>query len=179
MSGLGPMLGKFCGAGGGCAHLGRDVLGDVEDFHAKVEGIAKAALELWSGEKEALTGPCCASVIFRVNQKTEEFSGSMKRIPSLDGLRAISFVLVRLSHLVKWNNLSLGLLQEYGARTLRLTKASSLISAVGPARPRSGPGIAWPGRAARDTPQTGGIQPTPDRVSGNHRRRIHLRWQIS
>ena len=29
---------EFGGAGGGGAHLGRKVLGDVEDFHAKLEG---------------------------------------------------------------------------------------------------------------------------------------------
>ena len=39
----------------------------------------------------------------------------MKRIPSLDGLRAISIVLVMLSHLVKWKHISLSLLQGYGA----------------------------------------------------------------
>jgi peptidoglycan/LPS O-acetylase OafA/YrhL len=40
---------------------------------------------------------------------------SMKRIPSLDGLRAISIALVVLSHLVKWKHISLSLLQGYGA----------------------------------------------------------------
>ena len=39
----------------------------------------------------------------------------MKRIPSLDGLRAISIVLVMLSHLVKWKHVSLYLLLGYGA----------------------------------------------------------------
>lgn len=39
----------------------------------------------------------------------------MKRIPSLDGLRAISIALVMLSHLVKWKHVSAGLLQGYGA----------------------------------------------------------------
>ena len=43
MSGVGPMVGEFGGAGGGGAHLGGEVLGDVEDFHAKGEGIAKDA----------------------------------------------------------------------------------------------------------------------------------------
>ena len=38
--GLRPVLCEFGGTGGGGAHLGREVLGDVEDFHAKVEGIA-------------------------------------------------------------------------------------------------------------------------------------------
>ena len=38
----------------------------------------------------------------------------MKRIPSLDGLRAISILLVMLSHLVKWKHVSLELLQGYG-----------------------------------------------------------------
>jgi len=42
-------------------------------------------------------------------------SRDMKRIPSLDGLRAISIVLVMLSHLVKWKHISLYLLQGYGA----------------------------------------------------------------
>jgi peptidoglycan/LPS O-acetylase OafA/YrhL len=39
----------------------------------------------------------------------------MKRIPSLDGLRAISITLVILSHLVKWKHLSLARLETYGA----------------------------------------------------------------
>jgi hypothetical protein len=43
VSGLGPMLGQFGGTGRGRAHLGREVLGDVENFHAKVEGNAKGA----------------------------------------------------------------------------------------------------------------------------------------
>jgi hypothetical protein len=43
VTGMGPVVGKFGGAGGGRAHLGREVLRDVEDFHAKVEGIAKDA----------------------------------------------------------------------------------------------------------------------------------------
>lgn len=38
----------------------------------------------------------------------------MKRIPSLDGLRAISIALVMLSHLVKWKHVSLTVLQGYG-----------------------------------------------------------------
>jgi hypothetical protein len=33
-------FGRACSRG---THLGREVLGDVEDFHAKVEGIAKDA----------------------------------------------------------------------------------------------------------------------------------------
>ncbi len=40
---------------------------------------------------------------------------SMQRIPSLDGLRAISITLVVLSHLVKWKHISLGLAGSYGA----------------------------------------------------------------
>jgi hypothetical protein len=36
-------MGEFGGASGRCAHLGREVLGDVQDFHAMVEGIAKDA----------------------------------------------------------------------------------------------------------------------------------------
>ena len=39
----------------------------------------------------------------------------MKRLPSLDGLRAISIVLVMLSHLVKWKHVSLAALQAYGS----------------------------------------------------------------
>jgi peptidoglycan/LPS O-acetylase OafA/YrhL len=39
---------------------------------------------------------------------------NMARIPSLDGLRAISIALVILSHLVKWKHLSLGIIQTYG-----------------------------------------------------------------
>jgi peptidoglycan/LPS O-acetylase OafA/YrhL len=39
---------------------------------------------------------------------------SARRIPSLDGLRAISITLVVLSHLVKWKHVSLGPVQTYG-----------------------------------------------------------------
>jgi len=39
----------------------------------------------------------------------------MQRIPSLDGLRAISITLVILSHLVKWKHVSLDLGGSYGA----------------------------------------------------------------
>jgi peptidoglycan/LPS O-acetylase OafA/YrhL len=39
----------------------------------------------------------------------------MQRIPSLDGLRAISITLVVLSHLVKWKHASLQVLGSYGA----------------------------------------------------------------
>jgi peptidoglycan/LPS O-acetylase OafA/YrhL len=39
----------------------------------------------------------------------------MQRIPSLDGLRAISITLVILSHLVKWKHASLEVLGSYGA----------------------------------------------------------------
>jgi peptidoglycan/LPS O-acetylase OafA/YrhL len=39
----------------------------------------------------------------------------MHRIPSLDGLRAISITLVILSHLVKWKHISLDVLGSYGA----------------------------------------------------------------
>ncbi len=38
----------------------------------------------------------------------------MRRIPSLDGLRAISITLVVLSHLVKWKHISLARAQTYG-----------------------------------------------------------------
>lgn len=44
-----------------------------------------------------------------------ESSLNMQRIPSLDGLRAISISLVVLSHLIKWKHVSLGLMQGYGA----------------------------------------------------------------
>ncbi len=40
---------------------------------------------------------------------------SSRRIPSLDGLRAISITLVILSHLVKWKHVSLEVLGSYGA----------------------------------------------------------------
>jgi hypothetical protein len=40
VSGPGPVVGEFGGAGGGSAHLGRKVLGDVKDLHAKLEAIA-------------------------------------------------------------------------------------------------------------------------------------------
>jgi len=40
---------------------------------------------------------------------------STRRIPSLDGLRAISITLVILSHLVKWKHVSLEVLGSYGA----------------------------------------------------------------
>jgi peptidoglycan/LPS O-acetylase OafA/YrhL len=39
---------------------------------------------------------------------------STQRIPSLDGLRAISITLVVLSHLVKWKHVSLKLAESYG-----------------------------------------------------------------
>lgn len=42
------------------------------------------------------------------------FVVSMQRIPSLDGLRAISITLVILSHLVKWKHVSLQVLGSYG-----------------------------------------------------------------
>lgn len=40
---------------------------------------------------------------------------SIQRIPSLDGLRAISITLVILSHLVKWKHVSLDVIGSYGA----------------------------------------------------------------
>ncbi len=43
------------------------------------------------------------------------FVVTMQRIPSLDGLRAISITLVILSHLVKWKHISVQLLGGYGA----------------------------------------------------------------
>jgi peptidoglycan/LPS O-acetylase OafA/YrhL len=39
----------------------------------------------------------------------------MKRIPSLDGLRAISIVMVMLGHLVKWKHVSIPVVHAYGA----------------------------------------------------------------
>ena len=42
VTGLGPVMSEFGRACSGRAHLGREVLGDVENFHAKVESIAKA-----------------------------------------------------------------------------------------------------------------------------------------
>jgi peptidoglycan/LPS O-acetylase OafA/YrhL len=39
----------------------------------------------------------------------------MQRIPSLDGLRAISITLVILSHLVKWKHVSIGVIGNYGS----------------------------------------------------------------
>jgi len=39
----------------------------------------------------------------------------MQRIPSLDGLRAISITLVILSHLVKWKHISVQVIGSYGA----------------------------------------------------------------
>ncbi len=38
MTGLGPVMGEFGGACGGRAHLRREVLRDVEDLHASLEG---------------------------------------------------------------------------------------------------------------------------------------------
>ena len=43
------------------------------------------------------------------------FVGSMQRIPSLDGLRAISITLVILGHLVKWKHIPLPILGNYAA----------------------------------------------------------------
>lgn len=42
------------------------------------------------------------------------FTVSMQRIPSLDGLRAISITLVVLSHLARWKHVSLDLIGSYG-----------------------------------------------------------------
>jgi len=39
----------------------------------------------------------------------------VKRIPSLDGLRAISIAMVILSHLAKWRHVSLAVPDAYGA----------------------------------------------------------------
>ena len=41
VSGLGPVVREFRGTGRRCAHFRREVLRDVKDFHATVEGIAK------------------------------------------------------------------------------------------------------------------------------------------
>jgi peptidoglycan/LPS O-acetylase OafA/YrhL len=43
------------------------------------------------------------------------FTTSVQRIPSLDGVRAISITLVVLSHLVQWKHVSLQVLGGYGA----------------------------------------------------------------
>src|SRR5947209_3439497 len=40
---------------------------------------------------------------------------SERRIPSLDGLRAISITLVMLSHLLKWKHISVAVLGAYGS----------------------------------------------------------------
>ena len=45
---------------------------------------------------------------------------SVKRIPSLDGLRAISITLVLLSHLVKWKHVSLPFPDVYGTLGVRI-----------------------------------------------------------
>lgn len=39
----------------------------------------------------------------------------MRRIPSLDGLRAISITLVAVGHLIKWHRISFDVIQAYGA----------------------------------------------------------------
>ena len=44
----------------------------------------------------------------------------MKRIPSLDGLRAISITLVVLCHLVKWNHIDLPFPRVYGTLGVRI-----------------------------------------------------------
>jgi peptidoglycan/LPS O-acetylase OafA/YrhL len=46
--------------------------------------------------------------------RTGAFLVSARRIPSLDGLRAVSITLVILSHLVKWKHASLAVLGSYG-----------------------------------------------------------------
>jgi peptidoglycan/LPS O-acetylase OafA/YrhL len=48
------------------------------------------------------------------SSKASPFLVSLQRIPSLDGLRAISITLVILSHLVKWKHVSLERIQTYG-----------------------------------------------------------------
>src|SRR6202046_5819627 len=48
-------------------------------------------------------------------QRQKRILVSTQRIPSLDGLRAISITLVVLSHLVKWKHVSLEVLGSYGA----------------------------------------------------------------
>jgi len=40
MARLGPMLGEFGGTGGGRAHLRREILRNVKDLHANLEGIS-------------------------------------------------------------------------------------------------------------------------------------------
>ena len=100
------------------------------------------AFQLGSGIEEGFEAVCVAygsdvadEEFFFSVQLLAKFAGCVGRSGGEDiRLRAISIVLVMLCHLVKWKHVSLGLLEEYGARTLRLTKASSLIFAVGPAR---------------------------------------------
>lgn len=48
-------------------------------------------------------------------ESTENSCRQMKRIPSLDGLRAISIAVVMVGHLAKWKHVSLPLLSPYGA----------------------------------------------------------------
>ena len=52
VSRLGPVISKFSGAGRWGAHFGREVLGDVKDFHATVEGTAKIREWRYRAQKE-------------------------------------------------------------------------------------------------------------------------------
>ena len=53
-------------------------------------------------------------MILHIRITGKSASRNMKRIPSLDGLRAISITLVILSHLVKWKHVSLQIVGSYG-----------------------------------------------------------------
>jgi peptidoglycan/LPS O-acetylase OafA/YrhL len=54
-------------------------------------------------------------MVTRAQRRQKRILVSTQRIPSLDGLRAISITLVVLSHLVKWKHVSLEVLGSYGA----------------------------------------------------------------
>jgi peptidoglycan/LPS O-acetylase OafA/YrhL len=55
-----------------------------------------------------------------LDSRRERVPLDMRRIPSLDGLRAISIVLVILSHLVKWKHASLAFPDAYGELGVRV-----------------------------------------------------------
>ena len=71
-----------------------------------------------TGDSERSAKPLCVgSIPTRASSFFSEpigKTGSLKRIPSLDGLRAISITLVILSHLVKWKHVSLARAETYG-----------------------------------------------------------------
>lgn len=49
------------------------------------------------------------------SENPEQSKRNMKRIPSLDGLRAISILMVMVGHLGKWKHISVGPLDSYGS----------------------------------------------------------------